>query len=161
MIPAEELMRWGDMGNVSNRVDTSDWERMRVSSGSSSLSLGVELDATEIFVVVVGVVGAVMGLLVVGVGGGLVCVRACRMAARLVGSVFASRLVRAVGSLPKRVVNRAVRSGRGGGGGSGIVGSVGCCGDFLRCGVVDATWRRINSVGVDGADGGVGVGVGG
>ncbi len=143
-----------------------------MSSGSSSSSLGVEWDATEILVVVVGVVGAVMGLLVVVVGEGSVCMRACRMAARLVGSVFVSRLVRAVGSLPKRVVKRAERSGRVGGG-SDIFGCVGCWGE-VRFGVVDATWeeregepvvvgdeRRVSSAGADGADGGDGVGVGG
>ena len=116
MIPVEELMRWGEMGGVNECGATSDWERMWMSSGSSSSSLMEEWVATEIAVVVVGVVGAVVGLVMVIVGEGLVCMMACRMAVRLVGSVLPSRVVRAVGSLPKRVVKRVERSGCVGGG---------------------------------------------
>ena len=116
MIPAEEFMRWGEMGGADNRGATSDWESMWTSSGSSSLSLRVEGVATEILVVAVGVVVAAVGLVVGRVVVGFVSRRACRSAARSVGSVVPSKLVSVVGSLPKRVVKRVERSGRGGGG---------------------------------------------
>ena len=147
-----------------------------MSSGSSSSSSTEEWVATETCVVVVGVVGAFVGSVVVIVGEGSVSMRACRRAARLVGSVFPSMVVRTVGSLPKRVVKRAERSGRVGGE-SGMLGWAGWWGEEgvgelgvtwevwwgeEGVGELGVTWEVCaDGVGADGADGGGGVGDGG
>ena len=58
IIPLEELMRVVEMGGESVGGRTSDWERMNVSSGSSSSVVVVDSVVTEA-VVVWGVVGEV------------------------------------------------------------------------------------------------------
>ena len=58
IIPLEELMRVVEMGGENVGGRTSDWERMNVSSGSSSSVVVVDSVVTEA-VVVGGVVGEV------------------------------------------------------------------------------------------------------
>jgi hypothetical protein len=58
IIPLEELMRVVEMGGENVGGRTSDWERMNVSSGSSSSVVVVDSVVTEA-VVVWGVVGEV------------------------------------------------------------------------------------------------------
>ena len=98
-----------------------------MSSGSSLLVLMEDWVVVEALAVVVGVAGAgvgiVMGVALVGVVvvGVLTCMSACKRVARVVGSVFARRVLMAVGSAAERVVKRADKS-MGEGGGSDMMG---------------------------------------
>ncbi len=64
IIPLEELMRVVEMGGENVGGRTLDWERMNVSSGSSSLVVVVDSVVTEAVVV-----GGVVGKVGVGVMG--------------------------------------------------------------------------------------------